>query len=166
MSTRCTVCRRKDLAKIDAAIGARETIATVAARYHVAPSTLGRHARNCLAIDETDADTGPQMLALSAKASPQEAAWAHVQFLEARLNWAVAKCRPEREVAALASARTSALRHHARVTGAYEPSEQTVCRSAAFRRVEASIVEALRPYPEAAADVAKALGELVAAENR
>jgi len=69
-----------------------------------------------------------------------------------------------RERAALITAAKGALELLGRFTGEIGPAaELMIVESPKWKRIEAKIAEALAPYPEAAAAVAKALEELEAA---
>jgi hypothetical protein len=65
-----------------------------------------------------------------------------------------------RDIATMSTALARTYDRIGRITGEAELTEATILKSPAFQRAESVIVEALRPYPEAAAAVAKALGEL------
>jgi hypothetical protein len=62
-----------------------------------------------------------------------------------------------RERAAVATSLTSAVRMLSKLDGSNEISEVAICRSKPFRESCKVLKEALRPYPEAARAVARAL---------
>src|SRR5262245_32220539 len=79
--------------------------------------------------------------------------------VERALDEAVSEGKSIREVTPLSNSLTKLLKEIARLTGEGEITEAMVMRAPAFERVMVKVEAALRPFPEAAKALAKALAD-------
>jgi hypothetical protein len=177
---RCSVCSNPNVAAIDAE---RDSVADVAQRYALSPSTLQRHRQH---VRARLAVTAPSTRGTPAKAARVQAgaqrsrgarkatqeveqlgpldprreaedavrrARRHLDQLEGD-----AKVSP-RERAAATAALTSTIRVLARIAGDLPVTEEQIVKSPTWRAILGRLEVALKQYPEACRAMAKALTE-------
>src|ERR1019366_1984406 len=159
---RCSVCSNPNVAAIDAE---RDSVADVAQRYALSPSTLQRHRQH---VRARLAVTAPSTRGTPAKAARVQAgaqrsrgarkATQEVEQLGPLDPRREAKVSP-RERAAATAALTSTIRVLARIAGDLPVTEEQIVKSPTWRAILGRLEVALKQYPEACRAMAKALTE-------
>lgn len=143
----CSICAHPKRADIDAARGATERIAK---RYGVSKSGLDRHRKHATnVVGKSDTPSVPP--------PPTTEEEALLDAL-AKAKAAMAKCETE-DMPRLLNAITGISKRLALLGEARVVSEEDIVRSPTWRSLLTRLETALRPYPEAARAMARALTE-------
>lgn len=136
----------------------------IAVAFGIVASSWTTPSKPVAAVAAPTPSASPRRI-LPASASAKDIARAQVDDLGEAIRRAEAEGASFRDIAALQTAFTSALRNLARVSGELEVSEATILRSAAWARLQATVRSVLERHPQAAKDLAVAI-ENYAAEGR
>lgn len=158
----CAVCSHPGRAGIEASIAAGDTWTAIGRHHLVDAKAVREHAEGCLR---------GALRRVGGEADVRAAANARARCLTLveRVEVLIQQAEADEDVswgdrAKLITAAKGTLELLGRFTGEIGPAaELVIVESPRWKRIEASIAAALAPYPEAAAAVAKALGDLEAA---
>lgn len=165
-STKCTVCKRRDVEAIDDAIRAGRSLTAIADDFGASKSATHRH------VEHVDRSPPPKRLrGTSAPAAVPGVAPPRLETTDAMIRELGVLVRAQ--IVRLATEDLSVFEHSklqssavqtmtlvAKLEGRLELSERRILASPALRRVQRALVEALTPWPEALRVAGEALTKL------